>query len=459
MSALSTSELSSLLDARIECQQKSSHAPLTDMQENWWRVTSKDGRAENTRLRAASIRILGHLDVGILRASVAYVIQRHESLRTRILVKDGTPFQIVDPVPPQVLELIRLPSAPDTDHTAAENYAREFFAQKVDLSLGPLLAVSLLSISARSHVLLIGLEHVVADGTSCAILSNEIWAAYRQLSTGASKPVLPPLPIQLSDYAIWQKMTHPLRKNRHEQFWIDRTRDSPRIELPYKPIPRESESDASAILHLPLGKSLSDALLRAAQREGTPFQLLVLTVYLLSLSRWCTQNDFVIIFAHHGRYRRPELQNTIGYLAKALYFRIQVQEHETLHDLVARIHGEFVSIMIHQVFVPPLPTDCNLSFLFNWGGLSTYSARWSIEQQRKAVPDLRIQPFDFREKSAAVFFPFFSQTPSGVVLTIHFRPDIIPRDDLERLTRNMRFYAAQLVDDARVAVGSLDYIA
>jgi hypothetical protein len=442
------------LDGTIMPRLESGPVPLTDQQARWWTDTSKDGHAENRRLRAAAVRIVGNLDIGILRASIEYVIGRHESLRTRLTLVRGSPEQLVEGTNGTALEVVDLTDiAPAHLDQEARSNARQFFDEKVDLLVGPLFAYRLLRLSETTHVLLFGLEHMVSDGVSCGILTREVWTVYSQLAQN-TQITLPTLPIQFADYAVWLRETLPLRKDRHEAFWLDRMSDTPKIELPLSSKSFLPKGPAM-VMNGPLGKTLSAGLRSTAQREKTLFPLVIFSVYLLSLSRWCGQQDVVMLFASNARQRRPELHNMIGYLAHALYFRISELNARTLRELLAYVHKEFFAITSHQEFIVPLPQECNPCLMFNWGGLSTYSARWSSNQQHSAIPGLRLQPFNCEEDSEATFYPFFSDTPCGVVFTVHYRPDQIPTSSIERLVRDMRVLGHKMLENPHTEISSL----
>src|SRR6185436_9589487 len=44
-----------------------------------------------------ALRLEGELDVGALEKTFTELVRRHESLRTRFVEHDGTPFQVIDP--------------------------------------------------------------------------------------------------------------------------------------------------------------------------------------------------------------------------------------------------------------------------------------------------------------------------------------------------------------------------
>ena len=90
--------------------------------------------------------------------------------------------------------------------------------QRFDLSAGPLFRVRLVRMSAREHLLLLTMHHIISDGWSLSVLLRELSALYRAYvrgeDAGLSEPVL-----QYADYALWQRnWIVPAR--------VDRSRDS-----------------------------------------------------------------------------------------------------------------------------------------------------------------------------------------------------------------------------------------
>jgi NRPS condensation-like uncharacterized protein len=66
------------------------------------------------------------------------------------------------------------------------------------------LRVKLLQLNSTEHILLLTMHHIVADGWSMGILVEAIATLYEAFST--NKPsLLPNLPIQYADYAVWQR--------------------------------------------------------------------------------------------------------------------------------------------------------------------------------------------------------------------------------------------------------------
>jgi hypothetical protein len=404
------------------------------------------------------VRVHGPLDVGALRESLSQLTTRHEALRTRIVCEDGLPKrQHVNDSPEYPLETVDLSSLPaGRVQDEAARLAREFFERKIDLSTDALFAAALLKLSGSEHVLLMGLDHIVGDGVSCALLNRELWAVHGQITQDLPSS-LPEAPIQFPDYAVWEAQTYEARRSKDEAHWAERNRNAPTIRLPGESGTLDDPPTSGAVLHLPFGKALSEELRTLAEQEHTLLPIVALSIYLVAMSRWCDQTDWPVLFVSHARHHRPELQNLIGYLSRALLLRVSVSSSDRWIDLVKQTHAEFTAAIDHQDFVPPPPLKFNHAQAFNWGSFVTYSTRWTVDRQRRAASAIRLQPFPLALRSHYTFYPSFSATPAGIVATVHYHPDVVDARAVERLGRDMRHAGEALVRDSRSSIGSLRF--
>src|SRR5437899_605254 len=70
--------------------------PLSYAQQRLWFLHQLDGGGAYNI--PAGLHMRGTLDPQILEKALASIIARHESLRTRFMHKDGTPYAVIDPV-------------------------------------------------------------------------------------------------------------------------------------------------------------------------------------------------------------------------------------------------------------------------------------------------------------------------------------------------------------------------
>ena len=165
--------------------------PLSLAQEALWFVSQLEGpnAAYNNSFIA---RFSGKLDVAALSGAVSAVVKRHDTLRTRFVVRGGVPSQTLDDaadtelVPEQVL-------AAD----AAAIYRAEA-RRPFDIATDRLFRATLFQESDDRFALVVTLHHIISDAWSVALFLRELMSHY----TGRA---LAPLPVTYVDYAHWQR--------------------------------------------------------------------------------------------------------------------------------------------------------------------------------------------------------------------------------------------------------------
>ena len=446
-------QLTSGEDSQIRRRRTDSPIPLTVLQRVTWNYLTDRARLSQ-RLRAASFWILGPLDTGVLRACLEAVIQRHESLRTRIFTDNGALRQHIDSPSAYDLKQINLCKMDRSSASIeAGRLAQGFLDEKIDLSVGPLLDVVLFKISGLEYVLVIGLDHIVSDNVSCEILKREIWNLYGQASRGVQFS-LPELPIQFADYAVWQQQEDAGWVTKHADYWRGRLVGTPLICRSWLEEAEEPPHTLGSILHVPFGRGLTAGLKALAEREQRPLPLVVLAVYILGISRWRCRREFVLGFTTHGRHHQPELHGMIGCLAYHLYLRIEVPRRSSFIDLLMDVSREFYAAREHSDcgrLCEMLP-GCLSSLVFNW-----LSTRWTqtLGSYEEKLDGIKIFPFGTKWRiSPLELYAFFSETAAGIGASIYFRNDIFPIEDVNRFGESLRSLASQVVENPLALVSS-----
>ncbi|GAA3302178.1 hypothetical protein GCM10020218_097270 [Dactylosporangium vinaceum] len=127
---------------------------------------------------------LSNVDDRILNLALRDVIGRHEVLRTVFEVVDGEPYQRVVPVEELDWSLRPGPAGEDAFDLATEVPIRAWLSEDGTLSLV--------------------LHHIAADAWSMGPLARDLSAAYAARLEGRA-PAWAPLPVQYTDYALWQR--------------------------------------------------------------------------------------------------------------------------------------------------------------------------------------------------------------------------------------------------------------
>src|SRR6185436_18180032 len=142
------------------------------------------------------LRIDGPLRVDALVAAVGEIARRHEALRTIFVLDGDEPAQrILRQIPG--LAVVDLSGLPDP-RAEAERREKEEVRRPFSLESGPLFRPLLLRLSAAEHWLILAAHHIVTDGWSVGVFSQELEALYQ------GSP-LPEPAVQYADFSAWQR--------------------------------------------------------------------------------------------------------------------------------------------------------------------------------------------------------------------------------------------------------------
>ncbi|MBZ5521038.1 MAG: amino acid adenylation domain-containing protein, partial [Acidobacteriia bacterium] len=173
--------------------------PLSFMQERLWFLEQLEvlHGAYNESL---GLKFLGELDTGALERSLAEIVRRHETLRTRIeTTPEGHGVQVIDAPGPFHLDVVDL-----TVETEAgrEQHGRDLVRQEVArpfVLAQALFRAKLLRLEEQEHWLLVTMHHIVSDYWSHLVFMRELAALYGAFAQGRPSP-LPELEVQYADY-------------------------------------------------------------------------------------------------------------------------------------------------------------------------------------------------------------------------------------------------------------------
>jgi hypothetical protein len=204
LEGLSAAEQRALLQKLLQekkANQQSKTAVLSFGQERLWFLHQLDSANAAYNLRTA-VRLQGHLDIPALEASLQQVVDRHESLRTKIVADNGRAQQQIQsamPLPLPITDLTGLTGA--AQETAVQQHSDAEAQAPFDLANGPLFRARLLKRQPDDHILLLTMHHIISDGWSIGILIREIATLYqtrvahlpaRCPTCPCSTPTLPP---------------------------------------------------------------------------------------------------------------------------------------------------------------------------------------------------------------------------------------------------------------------------
>ena len=147
----------------------------------------------------------GQINISALHKAINEIVRRHEVLRTNFKIIDKELCQAINEVTQNVLKVIDLNNLSEPEK---ENETNRIILKETSVSFGffkDLLMIKfILLVKETKHILFITTHHIATDAWSMGILQNELFTLYKEFSENKPSP-FPELPIQFSDYAIWER--------------------------------------------------------------------------------------------------------------------------------------------------------------------------------------------------------------------------------------------------------------
>ncbi len=357
--------------------------PLSAAQENLWLFEQVASGTTAYHL-PEGWRLKGRLNVGALQRSLDQLTQRHESLRTRFSVRDGQPCQEVLASGSFELAVVARPSASEEELEALVDVE---VRRPFDLRRGPLARATLFRVGPEDHFLLLNLHHIIGDGWSQGVLMRELAECYRAAIAGTA-PVLPELPIQYGDFAVWDR-TRMTGQTFEEQvsFWREKLHAPlPLLELhtDHPRPPRQSYRGETFFTELP--PALVEGLRELSRREGATLFMTLLAGFKALLQRYTRQQDVIVGCPLSGR-EQVETEGLIGCFTRLQAMRTGLGGDPSVLELLARVRTVVLETSRHHEI--------------------------SVEQLLRA---LQIQPDPSRHPLFQVIFGLQSASPDHWVL-------------------------------------------
>ncbi len=394
---------------------------------------------------ALAVRLEGALEPGLLARAFGEVARRHEALRTTFAVEGGEPVQIVHPPAPVPLPVVDLASLSEAaGQVEARRLAREEEMRPFDLERGPVLRAGLLRLATAEHVLLLTLHHIVCDEWSIRLLFREVVTLYAAWRDGR-EPVLPSLPVQYADFAVWQRgwLSGPVLASQLA-FWRSRLADPPVLELPTDRPRPPLQTFRGARLSFALPAETSAALLDLGRRRSATAFMTLLAAFQALLARTSGQTDLTVGTPITGR-TRAEVENLIGFFLNTLVLRSDLSGDPGFAEIVDRARARALEAYAHQdlpfeKLVDEIGVRRSLghSPLFQTLFVLLHATPLSAEEA-----GLRAEPVEI-EGSTAKFDLTLSMQAGGEALTgvIEYNTDLFDRTTVLRLAERFRVVCA-----------------
>ncbi|WP_280721380.1 non-ribosomal peptide synthetase [Kitasatospora sp. MAA4] len=438
--------------------------PLSFAQQSMWFLNQLDTSAATYNIPLV-VRLEHEVDHDALRAALADVTDRHESLRTLLPQAGGSPRQEVR-APGTVRPVLRVVDCPQQEVQA---HVADALRHPFDLTQDPPLWAGLYGTGPAERVLVIVVHHSAADGWSLRPLAQDLSTAYAARLEGRA-PQWQPLPVQYADYTLWQRSLLEDRSTtasttvRQLAFWRAALTGLPEeTPLPVDRSRPQLPTRRGAGLALDLDPDLHGGLLRLAEENGSSLFMVLHSALAALLTRTGAGTDIAIGTPVAGRSDEA-LDDLVGLVANTLVLRTDTSGDPDFRDLLARVRAFDLAAFDHQ----ELPFDLlveELNPARHQARHPLFQVMLALQNNSEAVLSLGANqvPLEPSSTGTAKFDLFLNVLerrtadgdPAGLACQIEYSTDLFDPDTVRQLADTLHGLLAAVADDPALRISAL----
>ncbi|GAA6624124.1 amino acid adenylation domain-containing protein [Scytonema sp. NUACC26] len=286
-----------------------------------------------------AVRIEGNLNTNTLKEAIQNVVERHEILRTTFYYLPGMdiPLQFIADTNIALVHEHDLSSKSlQEQDEKIDVLFHEVSQLPFDFEQGPLLYVSLVTLSLQRYVLLISLPAMCADTITLTNLVYEISSSYavclhgKELSNEA---------LQYVDLAEWQnELLAAEDTEAGREYWRKQNISAlPSLQLPFKNQTTGELRFKPQSLCLKIAPDMVARLQALVQCYNISTSVLLLACWQILLCRLTGQPDIIIGMTYDGR-KSGELKSALGLFAKYLPVRCHLEANCRFGEILLQVN-------------------------------------------------------------------------------------------------------------------------
>ncbi|HKB68260.1 MAG TPA: amino acid adenylation domain-containing protein [Pyrinomonadaceae bacterium] len=296
-----------------------------------------------------AVRLRGPIDPVVIERSVNEIVRRHEALRTTFPTVAGRAEPTLRSQLKIALQLQDLTSLPQDER---EERSRALLVEECealfDLTHGPLIRTTLVTIDPQEHVFLVVMHHIVSDGWSLVLFFQELAAIYDAFSSSEPSP-LPEVAIQYADYAAWQRdwLQGDLLQRQLSYWKTQLGGELPVLELPVDRQRPAVQTHPGDRVTLALPADLTQAVMALSQREGATLFMTLLAAFKVLLHHYSGQED-IIVGSPIANRPVADTEKLIGFFLNNLALRTDLSGDPNFVELLSRVRKTALDAYANQ---------------------------------------------------------------------------------------------------------------
>ncbi|WP_343674181.1 amino acid adenylation domain-containing protein [Chitinophaga sp.] len=434
--------------------------PLSSAQRRLWLLSQLHGTEAYHMLKCYTLE--GEVNKKAFTTAFDQLIARHEILRT-VFSEDGRQYMLSPEDIGFELQHYDLCTEAEKDNLI-KDLIRQQLDTPFDLSSGPLLRALLIRTGENSWVFAYVMHHIISDGWSMGVMVRELMQVY-QACLSDQPLLLPELPFQYKDYAVWQQARlNSTAMDRDKAYWLQQFAGAiPLPELPTdRPRPALKQYKGS-VIHRTFSHHVIPEFNTLLQEEGSTLFMGLLSVVYLLLYRYTGQEDLIVGSAVAGR-EHPDLEDQIGFYLNTLPLMCNIKGENSFREILACVKNMTLEAFEHQSFpfdelitALDLSRDTSKNPLFD---VMVVLQNLDGYQLPEKGPGFNVQPYSVITPTTSKFdLNFVFITGKGQLqVEIEYNSDLFDGSTIQRLGEHLEQLLHMVTFHPEQPVQQLQYI-
>jgi amino acid adenylation domain-containing protein len=390
--------------------------------------------------------VTGTINKEKLTKAFQEIIKHHEILRVCFTLLNDSPVQSITEKVPFNIEFFK--ATLEESKEVISKFIRPF-----DLSKAPLLRVGLIQIAEEKHILITDRHHIISDGVSLEIFMRDLICFYKGEEV---------LPVQLNykDYVFWQQSeAFKVNLESQKQYWQKIFETPPSILKLQTDFDRPSViSYNGAGFDFEIGTEQTSELYDLAKSLNTTLFSVILGAFKVMLYKLTNQKDIIVGTPVAGR-RHTDLEGMIGVFINVLALRNQIEDKDTLHTFLKRIHQTSINSLEHQDY----PYEKLVEDLNNTRDTSRNPLFDVMFVYKDAMPitmklsDLEFKEYALKADTSQMDLIFHvNTTATNIQLSFQYATDLFQQSTIEKFAKYFKKIISQI--RSNVSLGDISIL-
>lgn len=409
----------------------------------------------------------GVIDIQNLEKAFLKLIERHEILRTNIIVEEetGIPKQIITSVEANNFKLKSIDISKDKEASKKlQSIINKDVNYNFDLASDALIRVSLIKKSNDDYALISVMHHIISDGWSSSIMISNLFSIYQSI-TKEEDTLLEPLSIQYKDFAEWQKSTLGRDSiNEDKDYWLHQFKEEVQIlDIPTYALRPSIKTYNGKTVEKRFEKEVIQGFKEICKDQGATLFMGLLSAVKILFYKYTNQTDIVIGSPFAGR-EHTELQNQIGFYVNTVGLRSSFEKEDTFKTLLNQVKNTVLEAYQHQNYPfdeliknLDLKIDRSRNPLFDV--MLTVDSEEETSDKLSLLQGLAIEEISLNDTTSKFDLEFaFKEDKEVSDLFLTYNTDIYTEDFVTQMTDHLEVILKNIIYSPESIIESIPYL-